>query len=59
MLFAHAKAGQAGLTAGEIAAAGGYTTYSTANAVYGKLGRNFVWVMHPELRAVILGEGKG
>ena len=39
MLRAHARAGEAGLTAEEIARAGGYASFETANALYGKAGR--------------------
>ncbi|MGP6089150.1 hypothetical protein [Antarctobacter jejuensis] len=39
MLVAHAKAGERGLTAGEIADIGGYANFETANAIYGKAGR--------------------
>lgn len=39
MLKAHARAGDRGLTAGELAHAGGYADYSTANMIYGRAGR--------------------
>lgn len=39
MLDAHALAGSTGMTAGEIALAGGYDHFETANALYGKVGR--------------------
>ncbi|MEX3316366.1 hypothetical protein [Sulfitobacter sp. PS-8MA] len=39
MLGAHARAGENGLTPLRIAKAGGYSTISNANALYGKLGR--------------------
>ena len=39
MLTAHAGAGASGLTAGEIAAAGGYADLSSGNLLYGKLAR--------------------
>lgn len=40
MLGAHAKAGKSGLTAAEIAAAGGYSDHSSGNLHYGKAGRS-------------------
>jgi hypothetical protein len=39
MLKAHALAGDEGLTSGELARAGGYPNYETANSIYGKCGR--------------------
>lgn len=39
MLAAHAEAGDDGMTATEIARAGGYRSYETANVQYGKAGR--------------------
>lgn len=39
MLKAHAASGDLGLTAGELARAGGYANYETANSLYGKCGR--------------------
>lgn len=39
MLKAHAQAGDRGLTAEELAYAGGYADYSTANMIYGRAGR--------------------
>ena len=87
MVDAHAKSGDHGMTAGQIAAAGGYSNYETANAIYGRVGKifaeelevpapassvadrevqtgviadagterdgQFVWVMHPEVRAAL------
>lgn len=39
MLKAHAAAGDSGMTAGELASAGGYADFSSANLHYGKCGR--------------------
>ncbi|QFS84643.1 MULTISPECIES: hypothetical protein [unclassified Roseivivax] len=45
MLVAHAKSDDVGLTAGEIARAGGYDSFETANALYGRLGREIAEVL--------------
>jgi hypothetical protein len=46
MLKAHAKAGDDGLTAGQIGRAGGYADFSSANLHYGKAGRLLSEVLH-------------
>ncbi|MCE0506371.1 hypothetical protein LR948_13450 [Roseivivax sp. GX 12232] len=39
MLEAHAKTGADGMTAGELASAGGYSDFEVANSIYGRAGR--------------------
>ena len=58
MLTANAVAGDAGLTASQLANAGGYADYSTANLLYGKAGRAMAERMGWKVPASRLRDGE-
>ena len=56
MLVAHAKSGDRGMTAGELAHAGGYKSFETTNALYGRFGREVAEALRIDLPQSMLRE---